>query len=428
MKPDKLTVHDLFQRDRRHVVSSRQRSCVWNLALVLIVFSSGAAARSVPKPLPSQNCYFALEKEKEKADEIIAACSALIRTKGLSSKPLADAYNSRGIAYASKGQLDLAIADYTDAIAANPSDDTPFNNRGAIFLLKGDFDKAIADFSEVLKLDKTFISAYWNRGNAFAGKKDYLHAISDYNEVLRIDPTGGIFGYGAYMGLGHSYVAMGDLKKAISIYTEAIGKVLSPAGFFLERGLVYRQMSDTPQMLADYNEAVRRNPALAVGGPYDAGISDQSSIDLRYALAFKVFGNSFLEENNNDAAIELYDEAIKLYPEYAAAINNRGVALLNKAEYASALVEFNSATKFSPKFAIAYNNRGNAYFKLGRLDEAMADYTTALSLNPKLATALYPLALIEMMNGNKTAAMRDRAAAIALDSQIENKFADYKLK
>jgi uncharacterized protein with ParB-like and HNH nuclease domain len=31
MKPDKLTVHDLFQRERRYVVPLYQRSYVWNL-------------------------------------------------------------------------------------------------------------------------------------------------------------------------------------------------------------------------------------------------------------------------------------------------------------------------------------------------------------------------------------------------------------
>ena len=30
MKPDKLTVHDLFQRERRYVVPLYQRSYVWN--------------------------------------------------------------------------------------------------------------------------------------------------------------------------------------------------------------------------------------------------------------------------------------------------------------------------------------------------------------------------------------------------------------
>jgi uncharacterized protein with ParB-like and HNH nuclease domain len=30
MKPDKLTVHDLFQRERRYVVPLYQRSYIWN--------------------------------------------------------------------------------------------------------------------------------------------------------------------------------------------------------------------------------------------------------------------------------------------------------------------------------------------------------------------------------------------------------------
>jgi tetratricopeptide (TPR) repeat protein len=392
------------------------------LALTAII----TPAFSAPKSPPPADCSFA--PEEDKADGIITACTSLIRTRGVSDKQISNAYNNRGVAYSNKGQLDLAIADYTEAIKADPSDDAPFNNRGGAFLQKGDYDKAIADFSEVLKIDKAFISAYAGRGNAFLGKKDYRNAIADFDEVIRMDPTGGLFGYGAYMGLGDAYNALGDSPKAISVYTQAIGKVVNPEAFFLERGLVEQQTNDTSRAIVDYNEAVKRNPSLAISSPYDNEISDQSPIELRYALAFKVLGNGFLAEGNNGAAIENYDQAIKLYPQYAAAINNRGVALLNKTEYGSAIVEFYSAIKLNPKFAFAYNNRANAFFKLGKLSEALSDYTTALSLNPKLATALYPRALIEETQGDKAAATRDRAAAIALDPAIEKKFVGYKVQ
>ena len=395
------------------------------IAVGLALIVTTAPTFSAPKSPQPADCSFA--PEKDKADAIIAACTSVILTHGVSDKQVANAYNNRGVAYSNKGQLDLAIADYTEAIKADPSNDSPFNNRGGVFLQKEDYDKAIADFSEVLKIDKAFISAYSGRGRAFLGKKNYKNAIADLDEVIRIDPTGGLLGYGAYMGLGAAYNALGDSPKAISIYTQAIAKVANPEGFFLERGLVHQRLNDASEATADYNEAVKRNPSLATGSPYDSEISDQSRIELRYALAFKVLGNGRLAEGDNDAAIENYDQAIRLYPQYVAAINNRGVALLNKADYGSALVEFYSAIKLSPKFPFAYNNRANAFFKLGKLNEALSDYTIALSLNPKLATALYPRALIEEMRGDKAAAMRDRAAAIALDPTIEKKFADYKV-
>jgi tetratricopeptide (TPR) repeat protein len=393
---------------------------------MLVFFIMPNQAQSLPQQSAFTVCSGALTG-KDPPDQVILACTEVIATRGIPTKQLADAYNNRGIAHANKRQFDLAIADYTQALTVDPSNEAAFNNRAARFLVKRDYRQAIADYSETIKLDKDAIGAYWGRGIAYSQEGNFQNAIADYIAVIRIDPTGGIYGYGAYMGLGHAYVATKEFQKAIETYTRAMEKVVTPTAFFLERGLVYRQLHDIADSASDYNEALRRDPKLTIGGPYDPQITDQSPIELKYALAYKVLGNGFLADGDNTSAIAMYDEAIKLYPQYAAAINNRGVGLLNMMEYTNALIQFYSAIKLNPQFPLAYNNRANAFFKIGMLDEALADYNTALSLNPKLATALYPRALIERAKGKKDAAARDETAATAIDPQIANQFADYKI-
>src|SRR4030043_275929 len=59
-------------------------------------------------------------------------------------------YNNRGIAYYSKGQFDLAIADYNKALEINPRFANAYYSRGNAYHLKGQYDLAIADFNKAL--------------------------------------------------------------------------------------------------------------------------------------------------------------------------------------------------------------------------------------------------------------------------------------
>jgi tetratricopeptide (TPR) repeat protein len=52
----------------------------------------------------------------------------------------------------------------------------------------GDIDRAIADFTQVIRLNPTDAMAYNNRGKAYTDKKDYARAIADFTEALRLDP------------------------------------------------------------------------------------------------------------------------------------------------------------------------------------------------------------------------------------------------
>ena len=50
-----------------------------------------------------------------------------------------------------KGDLDKAVADFSEAIRLNPGDPFAYVNRGCAYGEKGDFDKAIADSTEAIR-------------------------------------------------------------------------------------------------------------------------------------------------------------------------------------------------------------------------------------------------------------------------------------
>ncbi len=89
-------------------------------------------------------------------------------------------------------------------------------------------------------------------------------------------------------------------------------------------------------------------------------------------------GKLYADLQDYDRAIECYDKAIRLSPEFAGAYNNRGVSRIAKQEYDSALNDLQKAIDFGfPIPAIPWYFMGQAYEQLGRCSEAYNAYLTA---------------------------------------------------
>ena len=86
------------------------------------------------------------------ADRAIRGCTAVIKAGGEAAKRLEVAYTNRGEAYASKKELDLAIADYTKAIEINPKYARAYDGRGVAYTSKGDYPRAVADVTRAVEL------------------------------------------------------------------------------------------------------------------------------------------------------------------------------------------------------------------------------------------------------------------------------------
>src|SRR6476660_9143229 len=61
-----------------------------------------------------------------------------------------------------------------------------------------------------------------------------------------------------------------------------------------------------------------------------------------------------------DEKVRFYSQAIRLKSDYAAAFNNRGLALHDKGDLEGALQDYNEAIRLKPDYAAAFNNRGVA--------------------------------------------------------------------
>ncbi|GHT85531.1 hypothetical protein FACS1894137_09920 [Spirochaetia bacterium] len=168
----------------------------------------------------------------------------------------ANAYYNRGVAYENKKDYDRAIGDYTQAIRINPNYAVAYNNRGGVYVDKKDYDRAIADYTEAIRLDPNYANAYYNRGFAYGNKKDYDRAIADYTEAIRLDPNYAF----AYYNRGIAYSNKKNNDRAIADYTEAIRINPNDEDYWFNRAWDYDEIGDYDKAIADLTQVLRINP------------------------------------------------------------------------------------------------------------------------------------------------------------------------
>lgn len=82
------------------------------------------------------------------------------------------------------------------------------------------------------------------------------------------------------------------------------------------------------------------------------------------------------------AAIQDYDQALRMNPSYPEALNNRGTAFHSKGIYDRAIQDYTAAIKLDHSNPITFRSRGITHFCLGHFDEAEKDLKLAIDLDP----------------------------------------------
>ena len=238
--------------------------------------------------------------------------------------PVVQSHLNHGRKAAAAGKFDLAVEEYSQALAIAPQSTIALLARGTSYLAKGNVTDAINDFTEVLTIDPQNTTAYNNRGNARIGKGDLDGAIRDFSEAIKIDPTLAVsFDY-----RGSAKTAKNDLDGAIQDFTQAIAL--------------------DPNMASAYS---------------DRGLARQAN-------------------GNLDGAIKDYTDSLALKPNSARTYLSRGLARLSQNNLPSAILDFDHAVEIDPKLADAYFQRGNAKSAMHDTDGAINDFTQTITLDP----------------------------------------------
>ncbi|MBX3518703.1 MAG: tetratricopeptide repeat protein [Xanthobacteraceae bacterium] len=153
-------------------------------SMLLILLLAAAAFAAVPASAQtSEDCYRATLRFN--GPEIISACSAALERGGLNKNDLSIVYSNRALGYMHQKQWDEAIADLSESLTIDGTNQFAFNSRGQCWSNKKNYERAFADFDEALRLDPEFTGAYLNRGFTYQELGDTQKAIAQYRLALQ---------------------------------------------------------------------------------------------------------------------------------------------------------------------------------------------------------------------------------------------------
>ena len=357
LRDDPNDPNALHQRGHAHLKRGDRERGIEDFTAALRIFSSrsvGTALVPVRKPvrsakvtLPSVGDVCPENHEEEPSDGEI------------DPTPIEDLCR-RGAEHLQGGQIDRAIAAFTEAIEFDPENADAYSGRGKAYRAKGKGRKAIADFTRGVQFAPQVAENWHWRGQIYAQIGQPNRAIADYTEALRLDP---------------SFVAA-----------------------YISRALIHARRNDFAEAIADASEAIRLDPEAA--------------------RAYFIRGVAHSGQGNHDVAIADFDEVLRLDPNDAVALNDRGLALASKGDHDRAIADYTEALRIAPNLTLARCNRAIAYRMSGDHAQAVADLTATLRAEPRNALAHHQRGLALAASGDLDGAASDFALACDIDPEF----------
>jgi tetratricopeptide (TPR) repeat protein len=167
---------------------------------------------------------------------------------------------------------------------------------------------------------KGLASAYNNRGMAYNNLGDPRRAIEDYNEAIRLDPENSA----AYSNRGRAHDDLGEYRRAIADFDEALRLNPRNADTYNERGFAYFHLADYNRAIEDHDHALLLNSGFhTLAKP------------AYYGRAWAKY-----ELGRNSDALDDGDRALEFDPDQPAFIDIRARALAALGRNLEAIAEF----------------------------------------------------------------------------------------
>jgi len=188
-------------------------------------------------------------------------------------------------------------------------------------------------------------------------------------------------------------------ENGLVLWNDVIDKYkIIPAAYY-NRGLYLFNENQDKEALNDFNKAIELKPD--------------------YADAYNNRGSLFIKQGKPDEALNDLNKAISYNTNFVQAYFNRGFLLYQKKQYAEALMDYNKVIELKPdtkKLTIVYNLIGLLYMSEKKYKEALDNFNKAIELKPGFAEAINNRGSLLIAQGKYEEAIRDFSTVIEFRS------------
>ena len=175
-------------------------------------------------------------------------------------------HNSLGNIYAKIGEDNRAIACFEESIKLEKHNLYPYLNLSTVYMETNEEEKALECYNRWAKvMSKSNSVVYLCRGHFYAKIGEYKKAIDDFSEAIK-NLERWWYRFLVFFYRGHFYAKIGNLINAVDNFNEA-GKLQQDhhrwiVAAFCNRRKAYLKIGNSEKAAEDFNEAKKLNPEL----------------------------------------------------------------------------------------------------------------------------------------------------------------------
>lgn len=297
-------------------------------------------------------------------------------------------------------------------------------------------EEAVQAFSCAIMLEPDNADAYFYRGIAYRDLSEFDNAIADFERLSELEPNG----TASYGLLATVYRRQGSYEKCVEYSSIAIELVENGENTdenppidldYLNRGRCYYYLEQYDTALENLDVSIElytdTEIAYAIRGFIFYRIDDVENAEMNWDTAKEIDanavdsdlreGNYLLEAENFRQATIVYTEATILAPNDYRGYYLRGLAHQLLGNDITAIQDFDRALEIRPDFVDVYNARGVSHFNLGELEKAKEDWQYFLD-NSELISGYVNQGNLLLDSGEYELALTRFSTAIVLDPEL----------
>ena len=176
------------------------------------------------------------------------------------------------------------------------------------------------------------------------------------------------------------------------------------------------ETSSAPNLKDPPLEQLQRLINLFKEGKFQKVLKDATQLSQKFNTSFvlyNILGAANKELGKLDTAIQAFEKALTIKPDYVEAINNMGIAFKEQGKLEEAIKEYEKVFTIEANCFEAHNNIGNALKEQGNLEKALESYEMAIMIKPDYAEAYNNMGIILKEQGRIKEALEAYNNAIA---------------